>query len=227
MSTFTIDDLNSHSDILYKVYNTTEFVIENAGLTDISYLPIFVNLRELDCSNNQLKELPVLPPTLEKLECYNNQLTELPALPPTLHYLDCSNNNIKYIDPKYIDTLEELKCIGNPLLPYDNLEGFITWVSSRPDLSEMNEEVRLAVWNPRFNLYQSHMNPITLRGMQINYPTGFRVNPNRSPPRRFQSRRLNRSNVNFDELIDSDEEKDSSYQGSPLNRSPRGLRRSP
>ena len=41
----------------------------------------------LDCSYNQLTQLPELPNSLKNLSCWNNQLTQLPELPNSLIYL--------------------------------------------------------------------------------------------------------------------------------------------
>ena len=38
----------------------------------------------LNCSNNKLTSLPVLPKNLKELYCYNNKLTSLPVLPENL-----------------------------------------------------------------------------------------------------------------------------------------------
>jgi Leucine-rich repeat (LRR) protein len=50
----------------------------------------------LYCDDNQLTELPQLPSTLTELYCRGNQLTSLPPLPSTLMRLDCSDNPIQY-----------------------------------------------------------------------------------------------------------------------------------
>jgi E3 ubiquitin-protein ligase SspH2 len=45
-------------------------------------------------SNNQLTQLPQLPPSLEVLYCHNNFLTQLDKLPSSLTILWCNNNQI-------------------------------------------------------------------------------------------------------------------------------------
>jgi Leucine-rich repeat (LRR) protein len=50
--------------------------------------PLNPNLKYLNCSDNQLTYLPVLPPTLVHLNCSGNNLTSLPKLPDTLILLD-------------------------------------------------------------------------------------------------------------------------------------------
>ena len=61
----------------------------------------------INCNNNQLKELPELPNSLQELICYNNQITSLPILPDSLEELDCRNNQIISL-PELPDSLEHL-----------------------------------------------------------------------------------------------------------------------
>lgn len=45
------------------------------------------SLKELNLSNNQLKEIPLLPKSLTSLDLRENEAVELPAIPRTLHEL--------------------------------------------------------------------------------------------------------------------------------------------
>ena len=85
--------------------------IQTHYLPDLSR---FYKLTSLDCSNNQLTQLPTLPPTLEYLDCNNNQLTQLPTLPPTLEYLLCYENQLTQM-PTLPLTLTDLFCYNNQL----------------------------------------------------------------------------------------------------------------
>lgn len=61
----------------------------------LSELVNYDDIRELNCSNNELTALPSeLPRLLQILNCSNNKLTALPKLPSTLRELNCSNNEI-------------------------------------------------------------------------------------------------------------------------------------
>ena len=62
----------------------------------------------LECSNNNLTELPELPNSLSYLSCFTNNLTELPDLPNSLNelYCSCNNDNLIYIDED-IKTINE------------------------------------------------------------------------------------------------------------------------
>ena len=64
----------------------------NNNLTSLPILP--KNLVSLDCSNNNLTSLPKLPRFLESLYCNNNKLIILPFLPKTLGWLYASDNNL-------------------------------------------------------------------------------------------------------------------------------------
>jgi hypothetical protein len=51
-----------------------------------------ITLTYLDCSHNDLDELPQLPQGLLSLNCMYNKLKTLPILPSTLTWLSCNNN---------------------------------------------------------------------------------------------------------------------------------------
>ena len=78
------------------------------------------NLTHLNCSDNNLIELPELPSELVKLSCCYNKLTYLPMLPQKLKALDCSCNNL--IDlPELPQNLEILYCYINKLTKLPDL----------------------------------------------------------------------------------------------------------
>ena len=89
---------------------------------NLSYLPqLPSNLVKLDCSMNQLSILPILPASLEELSCAVNKLTKLPNLPTSLKVLYCNFNEITSL-PTLPNQLEYLACGSNkitclPLLP--------------------------------------------------------------------------------------------------------------
>jgi Leucine-rich repeat (LRR) protein len=61
----------------------------------------------LDCSHNQLHELPTLPDELIELDCSHNQLDDLPTMPRELITLNCSYNKFHDL-PHLNDNLEIL-----------------------------------------------------------------------------------------------------------------------
>jgi Leucine-rich repeat (LRR) protein len=67
----------------------------NCSINQLTNLPkLSASLLKLYCSNNQLKRLPALPAALKSLFCGNNQLTNLPVLPTTLTNFYCGQNPI-------------------------------------------------------------------------------------------------------------------------------------
>jgi Leucine-rich repeat (LRR) protein len=49
--------------------------ISGKGIKSLPDLTRFKNIKELDCSNNELTSLSTLPQNLEHFCCYNNKLT--------------------------------------------------------------------------------------------------------------------------------------------------------
>ena len=88
--------------------------IEFKDITSLPDLTRFKNLKELNCSNNQLTSLPTLPQNLKELYCFNNQLTSLPTLPQNLKELYCSNNQLTSL-PTLQQNLKKLFCSINQL----------------------------------------------------------------------------------------------------------------
>ncbi len=85
--------------------------LEN-NLTSLPQLPS--NLVKLDCSMNQLTTLPTLPVSLVELSCAVNKLTKLPSLPTTLTVLYCNFNEITSL-PVLPNELEYLACGSNKI----------------------------------------------------------------------------------------------------------------
>ena len=92
------------------------------GLTTLNVTKNF-NLKELNCSGNQLKDyLYILSSRLKKLNCSNNKLTHmnlgiLSGL--NLEEVDCSNNNITNIVMDSVGELVKFDCSNNALMALD------------------------------------------------------------------------------------------------------------
>lgn len=84
-----------HPDVL----SLTEMSASYAGITSLDGLQFFTALETLGCFNNQITELPPLPPTLLLLDCEGNQITTLPTLPPGLESLTVSDNPLTALPP--------------------------------------------------------------------------------------------------------------------------------
>lgn len=92
------------------------------GLTTLNVGKNF-KLKELDCSQNQLKKsVDILSSGLKKLNCSNNKLTHmnlgiLSGL--NLEEVDCSNNNITNIVMDSVGELVKFDCSNNDLMALD------------------------------------------------------------------------------------------------------------
>jgi len=107
-----IEDIETYLNSL-----SEDILIININGEGITYLPDltrFKNLKELNCSNNQLTSLPTLPQNLQILFCTNNQLTSLPTLPQNLQTLYCYNNQLTSLEG-LPQNLKELNCSNNKI----------------------------------------------------------------------------------------------------------------
>ncbi|WP_372474454.1 T9SS type A sorting domain-containing protein [Capnocytophaga sp. ARDL2] len=89
----------------------------NMGIQDLTGIEAFVNITELDCSENQLTSLDVSANTeLKKLYCYDNQLESLNLNQNTLlELLSCENNQLTSLDVSANTELKKLYCYDNQL----------------------------------------------------------------------------------------------------------------
>jgi len=112
---------NNNNNNLDLISNLTKIDISNQNIKGILDLNKFVNLEELDCSNNEIVEIINIPPKLKYLNCSNNQLTSLfytnsykdKGYLKYLTGLDCSNNKIKSLFLS--NNLIELNYDSNPI----------------------------------------------------------------------------------------------------------------
>lgn len=92
------------------------------GLTTLNVGKNF-KLKELDCSDNQLKEsYPILSSGLKKLNCSNNKLTHMNLgilYGLNLEEVNCSNNKITNIVMDSVGELVKFDCSNNDLMTLD------------------------------------------------------------------------------------------------------------
>ena len=91
-----------------EVNSRTSLNVSNKAITYLTGINYFTSLIYLDCSNNNISQLWLLPSTLKELRCSNNQLTTIDlASCSTLTYLDCHNNPnpVIYEIPPTLQTL--------------------------------------------------------------------------------------------------------------------------
>jgi Leucine-rich repeat (LRR) protein len=124
--------------------DTTEINVSSKGLTYLPDLSRFKQLTKLDCSENELSELPPLNDNLTILDCSSNQLTELPHLNDNLTILHCSENQLTEL-PHLNDKLERLYCSSNQLteLPHlnDKLERLYCFQNKLTELPPLNNKL--------------------------------------------------------------------------------------
>lgn len=127
---------------------------QGIGLTTLNVTKNF-NLKELNCSDNQLKDyLYILSSGLKKLDCSHNKLTHMNLgilsglnleevncsnnnitnivmwSVGELVKFDCSNNDLMTLDVSQCSKLQQLNCAGNQLMELD--------VSSQTHLTELD-----------------------------------------------------------------------------------------
>lgn len=92
----------------------TSLNVSNRNISSLAGLERFTALRVLNCTNNLLTALPVLPGSLASLDCSQNMLTSLPALPAGMIALGCDSNRLTALPSLPVD-LDVLFCSDNRL----------------------------------------------------------------------------------------------------------------
>jgi Concanavalin A-like lectin/glucanases superfamily/Leucine Rich repeats (2 copies) len=99
--------------------------LHNKNIRDLTGIDYFTALTTLICSNNQLKSLPTLPPSLTELDCSRNLMTDFPPLPlpASLTTLNISSNQFVTLNsrltgqpPKLPASLTTFNCSYNFLV---------------------------------------------------------------------------------------------------------------
>jgi len=118
-------------DLYWFEADLTNVELLNCSDNNLIELPDLPNIEELVCDHNRLESLPILSLKLKHLDCARNRLTELPQLLPFLElvYLDCSNNNLSHL-PTLPDCLTRLSCTNNILLDLPDLPKSLEYLNS-------------------------------------------------------------------------------------------------
>ncbi|MBL7934389.1 MAG: T9SS type A sorting domain-containing protein [Bacteroidia bacterium] len=96
------------------ITSQTMIVVSNQNISDLTGIEYFTSLLYLNCENNSLTGLPILPNSLSTLRCAYNQLVTLPTLPTSLTRLYCQNNSLTSL-PSLPNSLQWLRCYFNQL----------------------------------------------------------------------------------------------------------------
>lgn len=103
--------------------------VKNRDIQSLEGVQYFISLAYLDCSYNQLTELPELSQLLDVLNCENNQLTRFSALPPSLTFLVCNNNQLVEL-PSLPQLLTTLNCRNNYLVQMPEFSNNLTFLNA-------------------------------------------------------------------------------------------------
>ncbi len=115
-------DINGDNRISYSEAEATDSLfINEKGISDMTGIEAFVNLKALSCKNNRITHLDVSNNrALADLNCEGNRLTSLDVSNCTaLTDLDCSNNQITNLDVSNNSTLERLSIMDNQITSLD------------------------------------------------------------------------------------------------------------
>jgi uncharacterized repeat protein (TIGR01451 family) len=112
------------------IESDTILTIQYTLISDLTGVENFINLKHLYCGNNQLNNLPELPPNLKTLYCDDNQLSSLPPLPNSLSVLSCWQNQITNL-PNLPNSLIQLEVAENQLTSLPALPSTLTSINCR------------------------------------------------------------------------------------------------
>jgi Leucine Rich Repeat (LRR) protein len=92
------------------------------GIHDLTGIEFFPQIKKLNCSDNQLKEIDISANIgLKMLVCSGNQLTELDLTnQKDLKHLSCENNSLSELNLSNLTNLEYLVCSDNQLTSFDS-----------------------------------------------------------------------------------------------------------
>ena len=108
--------------------NITSIDCSSSEIISIDGIQYFENLTYLNCSYNQITQLPDLPSNLNYLNtshCVNLSLIE--SFPHSLEFIDCSYNQINNL-PDLPSNLKQLYCAFNSLNTLPNLPYNLTHI---------------------------------------------------------------------------------------------------
>ena len=123
----------------------TSLSLADLGISDMTGIEAFVNLKVLVCSDNHLTSLDVSNCTyLRVLRCNNNQLTHLDVSNNgTLTMLKCSDNQLNNLDVSNNPWLSSLLCDANQLTSLDVSINKTIRILSISEMSTLNQ---VCVW---------------------------------------------------------------------------------
>lgn len=155
-----INEKNSHL-LHFKLKQVKELYVSNVSIDMLENLE---NVEKLICVNSSLKQLPSFLPKLRYLDCSKNQLTELPFYQNLIH-LNCSKNKISVI-PEY-KMLRKLYCSENLLKTIPNLKHLKILVCSYNQITTLPNLASIKVLDCSDNLLTVLPNSVLQRQLDF------------------------------------------------------------
>jgi uncharacterized repeat protein (TIGR01451 family) len=155
-----------------EIVNETSLNVSYSSLLNLMGVQYFDNLQYLNCSDNSLISLPVLPNSLLQLFCSNNLLNNLQTLPDSLTNLSCFNNPINNLPP-LPNALTFLDCGEIQISTLPDLPNSLTYL--RCDYNQLTNLPILPILLTNLNCAY---NQITSIPAVPNYMVSFSVNNN-------------------------------------------------
>ena len=119
-----------------------DIIVNDMGIKDLTGIELFTNLDNLECDDNEIKELDMgFAPKLWRLVCRNNQLTKLDVSQNlNLAKLWCAGNELTEIDVKNNTKLDEIAIQNNRLTKIDIKNNPLLWLCyvSENSLTELD-----------------------------------------------------------------------------------------
>ena len=112
-----IDSNNDNEIEVSEALLVNDLVLYNCGISNLSGLEFFINLKHLNCGNNTISNLDLTPfANLIGFDAYNNSLTSLNISNlPHLTNFSCNNNQITTISLSNLPNLFVIRCNNNQL----------------------------------------------------------------------------------------------------------------
>lgn len=118
---FKVDSNNDNEIEVSEALLVNHLVLYNCGISDLSGLEYFVNLKQLNCANNAIAALDLTPfPNLVGFDAHNNQLSSLVVSNlPLLTNFSCNNNQLVSLTVSNLASLHTIFCDHNQLTAID------------------------------------------------------------------------------------------------------------
>ena len=131
-NSFKIDSNNDNEIEVSEALLVNDLVLYNCGISNLSGLENFINLKHLNCGNNTISNLDLTPFTnLIGFDAYNNNLTNLNVSNLSqLTNFSCNNNQLTSLTVSNLNSLHTIHCFQNQLTVLN--------VSGLPNLIQLN-----------------------------------------------------------------------------------------